>query len=43
MLALKESCLHPKSSKPYVKMAMGGIDNSPEGKQVRELFVNGLS
>jgi hypothetical protein len=38
MLALKATCLHPLANKPYVKMAMGGIDNSPEGKQVSLRF-----
>jgi hypothetical protein len=31
MLALKDKCLHPTTNKPYVKMAMGGKENSPEG------------
>lgn len=34
MLALKEKCLHPTTNKPYVKMAVGGKDNSPEGMAV---------
>jgi hypothetical protein len=35
MLALKDQCLHPTTNKPYVKSAVGGSDNSPEGLQVR--------
>ncbi|RDW60260.1 hypothetical protein BP5796_11866 [Coleophoma crateriformis] len=31
MLALKDKCLHPTTNTPYVKMAMGGKENSPEG------------
>ncbi|KAI8274657.1 hypothetical protein K4K59_010466 [Colletotrichum sp. SAR11_240] len=31
MLALKDNCIHPTSSKPYIKSAVGGVDNSPEG------------
>ncbi len=34
MLALKDECLHPTTNKPYVKMAMGGKQNSPEGLTV---------
>lgn len=34
MLALKDNCLHPTTSEPYVKTAVGGKDNSPEGAQV---------
>ncbi|EEQ90399.2 stress responsive A/B barrel domain-containing protein [Blastomyces dermatitidis ER-3] len=33
MLALKDNCIHPTHQKPYIKTAMGGIDNSPEGLQ----------
>ncbi|KUI71969.1 putative protein Pop3 [Cytospora mali] len=33
MLALKDNCIHPESKKPYVKMAVGGKENSPEGLQ----------
>ncbi len=35
MLALKENCIHPDTGKPYVQKAMGGTDNSPEGRQAR--------
>lgn len=35
MLGLKDNCLHPSSSKPYIKSSSGGADNSPEGIQVR--------
>lgn len=31
MLELKDKCVHPETSKPYLKMGMGGINNSPEG------------
>ncbi|KAF8861030.1 stress responsive A/B barrel domain protein [Acephala macrosclerotiorum] len=31
MIALKDECLHPTTNKPYVKMAIGGKQNSPEG------------
>jgi hypothetical protein len=34
MLALKDSCIHPTSNKPYIVSASGGIDDSPEGIQV---------
>ncbi|RFU28346.1 hypothetical protein B7463_g8001, partial [Scytalidium lignicola] len=33
MLSLKDNCLHPTTNKPYVKSAVGGKDNSPEGIQ----------
>ncbi|SLM36705.1 Stress responsive alpha-beta barrel [Lasallia pustulata] len=32
-LALKSNCLHPTTNEPYVKTAVGGKDNSPEGAQ----------
>merc|ERR1711939_998085 len=34
MLALKDTCIHPTTQKPYVKSYGGGRDNSPEGLQV---------
>jgi hypothetical protein len=34
MLALKDKCLHPTTKKPYVRMAVGGKENSPEGLAV---------
>lgn len=34
MLALKDTCIHPTTQKPYVKSYGGGKDNSPEGHQV---------
>lgn len=34
MLALKDTCLHPSSQRPYIKASTGGADNSPEGAQV---------
>ena len=44
MLALKDSCIHPTSKKPYIKSASGGTDNSPEGLQVCSDFSqNGFS
>ncbi|KAF2654088.1 hypothetical protein K491DRAFT_601522 [Lophiostoma macrostomum CBS 122681] len=33
MLALRNECHHPTSSKPYIKTSSGGVDNSPEGLQ----------
>ncbi|KAI6868207.1 hypothetical protein KC318_g18629 [Hortaea werneckii] len=33
MLALKDTCIHPTTQKPYVKSYGGGRDNSPEGHQ----------
>ncbi|KAF2454707.1 stress responsive A/B barrel domain-containing protein [Lineolata rhizophorae] len=33
MLALRDTCVHPTSKQPYIKTAMGGRDNSPEGMQ----------
>ena len=37
MLALKDTCIHPTTQKPYVKSYGGGRDNSPEGHQVSRL------
>jgi len=34
MLELEKKCIHPTSKNRYIKSATGGIDNSPEGKQV---------
>lgn len=34
MLALKDTCIHPTTQKPYIKASSGGIDNSIEGIQV---------
>jgi hypothetical protein len=34
MLALKDSCVHPTSNKPYIISSSGGTDNSIEGKAV---------
>ncbi|TLS26807.1 hypothetical protein PpBr36_04803 [Pyricularia pennisetigena] len=31
MLALKDKCIHPTTNKPYIKSAVGGVDNSPVG------------
>ncbi|KAI0013366.1 stress responsive A/B barrel domain-containing protein [Xylariaceae sp. FL0662B] len=33
ILALKETCLHPQTQKPYIKSLTGGRDNSKEGRQ----------
>ncbi|BCS27734.1 Dabb family protein [Aspergillus puulaauensis] len=33
MLGLREQCLHPSTTKPYILSVSGGKDNSPEGKQ----------
>lgn len=43
MLALKDSCVHPTSQKPYIKSASGGTDNSPEGIQVYSIFPKMIS
>jgi hypothetical protein len=32
-LGLRDKCLHPTSTKPYIKSVVGGKDNSPEGAQ----------
>ncbi|KAF3763117.1 stress responsive A/B barrel domain protein [Cryphonectria parasitica EP155] len=42
MLALKDNCVHPQSKKPYVKMGMGGRDNSTEGHQggITHVFIS---
>ena len=34
MMALKDTCLHPTSQKPYILSFTGGKDHSPEGAQV---------
>ncbi|KAJ7178113.1 stress responsive A/B barrel domain protein [Mycena filopes] len=31
MLALKDNCLHPQTTKPYIMTASGGKNNSAEG------------
>ncbi|KAJ6102774.1 stress responsive A/B barrel domain protein [Penicillium sp. IBT 16267x] len=33
MLALKDTCIHPSSQKPYIKASTGGADNSIEASQ----------
>ena len=38
MLALKHKCIHPTTSRHYIKSMLGGKDNSPEGMQVRIPF-----
>lgn len=38
MLALKHKCIHPTTSRHYIKSMIGGKDNSPEGMQVRLPF-----
>lgn len=35
MLGLRTSCVHPETNKPYIVSSSGGVDNSPEGAQVR--------
>ncbi|VUC31067.1 unnamed protein product [Clonostachys rosea] len=35
MLILKETCIHPKTGKPYIQSCTGGRDNSVQGLQVR--------
>jgi hypothetical protein len=37
MIELKDTCLHPKSNEPYIISSSGGVDNSPEGAQVRAI------
>lgn len=34
LLGLREQCIHPTSSKPYIVSVKGGRDNSSEGFQV---------
>lgn len=34
MLVLREKCVHPTTKSTYIKSAVGGRDNSPEGHQV---------
>jgi hypothetical protein len=34
MLALKDQCVQPATKTPYVKMALGGKENSVEGLAV---------
>ena len=34
LLALADNCIHPTTKKPYMKLSVGGRDNSPEGRQV---------
>jgi len=36
MLSLKDRCMSVTTNKPYVKSIVGGLDNSPEGNQVRK-------
>jgi hypothetical protein len=36
MLSLKDRCMSATTNKPYVKSIVGGLDNSPEGNQVRK-------
>ena len=36
MLSLKDRCISAATNKPYVKSIVGGLDNSPEGNQVRK-------
>lgn len=34
MLALKNGCLHPTTKQPYIRSLTGGLNNSPEGRNV---------
>jgi hypothetical protein len=34
MLELKDQCLHPTTKMPYIKLAVGGKQSSPEGLTV---------
>ncbi|KAF8851423.1 stress responsive A/B barrel domain-containing protein [Acephala macrosclerotiorum] len=46
MLSLKDDCLHPTTNKPYVKSAVSGRDNSPEGLQPQDtdiLWYDGIT
>jgi hypothetical protein len=36
MLSLKDRCMSTTTNKPYVRSIVGGLDNSPEGNQVRK-------
>lgn len=36
MLELRTKCLHPDTDQPYIVSSSGGVDNSPEGAQVRQ-------
>ncbi|OJD35616.1 stress responsive a b barrel domain-containing protein [Diplodia corticola] len=31
LVSLKDKCIHPTSQKPYIKSAIGGRNDSPEG------------
>lgn len=33
-MSLKDKCIHPTSQKPYIKSAVGGRNDSPEGLAV---------
>ncbi|GJN71327.1 hypothetical protein PLICBS_005390 [Purpureocillium lilacinum] len=33
MLRLKDKCLHPTSSRPYIRSSVGGLDSSIEQRQ----------
>ncbi|OMP84667.1 hypothetical protein BK809_0001770 [Diplodia seriata] len=33
-MSLKDKCIHPTSQKPYIKSAVGGRNDSPEGMAV---------
>jgi hypothetical protein len=40
MLDLKNQCLHPGTSRPYIISLKGGRENSIEGLQVSEDFIS---
>lgn len=39
MLALKDTCVHPQTNKPYMKSYGGGKNNSPEGAAVSHTII----
>ncbi|KAJ7771921.1 stress responsive A/B barrel domain protein [Mycena maculata] len=42
MLGLKDNCVHPETNKPYIKMGMGGKEDSPEGRSggITHVFIS---
>lgn len=39
MLELKDKCVKSDTGEPYILSSQGGLDNSPEGLQVRTLSI----
>lgn len=39
MIALKDTCVHPKTKSAYVLSVKGGYDGNPVKHQVRELHI----